>query len=297
MSHGLPISPLIEIRVVSRSPADNSKLTSALEAIAQNDPIISVKSDAENGEALVGGDSELDLERVFRQLKQLGLEIDIGAPQVSYRETITCSAAKDYTHKRIFRDVLEYARLIFEIEPTDRGVGNVIELNLSHGALPEALIAGIKKGLDSALANGPIVGFPIVDLKLSLTDAAFHQSDSSPIAFEVAARTAMRQAFESAGMVLLEPVMKVDVTLPAQFVGLVIHDLQSRRGQVDTTDDKDETFSIGAFVPLANMFGYQASLKALSADKGTFTMVYSHYKIVSPPSDPDNFRPAVGKRV
>ena len=282
--------------VEARFPLDKPKLALALGAIAQNDPSISAIVDTETSTTVLGADSELELDSVLAKLKQQDIAITTGRPRVAYRETITRSVTKDYTHKRHSGGKGQYARIIFEIWPKARDEGNSFETRLTDDELPSNFIAGVKKGLRSVLASGPIVGFPIVDLGMILNDSSYHGTDSSPIAFEIAARAALREAFNSAGAVLLEPVMNVEVKLPTQYIGSIIGDLNARHGQVMSITENGELNTISALVPLANMFGYRASLNSMAAGVASFKLAYSHYQVVSLP-DPDNFRPAVGMRI
>ena len=282
--------------VEARFPLDKLKLASALGAIAQNDPSISVIVDTETSTAVLGADSELELDSVLAKLKQQDIAITTGRPRVAYRETITRSVTKDYTHKRYSGGKGQYARVVFEIWPKARDEGNSFETRLTDDELPSNFIAGVKKGLQSVLASGPTAGFPVVDLGMILNNSGYHDTDSSAIAFEIATRAALREAFDSAGVVLLEPVMNVEVTLPTQYMGSIISDLNARRGQVMSITENGELNTISALVPLANMFGYRAKLNAHSAGTASFKMTYNHYQAASPPDGPENFPPAIGMR-
>ena len=290
-------SALIEMEVEACSPLDKPKLTLALAEIAQNDPSISAIVDPENGATVVGADSEVELDSALAKLKQQGIAIKFGNPKVSYRETITRRVTKDYTHKKVVGRTGHYARVVFEIWPKELDEGNSFEMRLTDDPLPSSFVAGVKKGLQSVLASGPIAGFPIVDLGMILNGSGYHDTDSSPIAFEIATRAALREAFDSADAVLLEPVMKVDITLPSQCIDLVISDLHSRRGQVMSTSENGEMNTMSVLVPLANMFGYGTKLNALSDGAANFKMEYSHYQAISPPDGPDSFPPAIGMRI
>lgn len=296
MSKGNQISPLIEFKIETHSDSDRPKLVDALEKIVQQDTNVSIKIGPENGEIIVGGETEFSLDRFLGHLKDLGINSKISPPQISFRETITRRVKIDFTHKRIVRGMGEYARVIIEIEPTEIDVGNSIELNLIDNLLPDNFAEGIEKGLDSVLSKGPIFGFPVVNLNVKLTDSAYHETDSSFVAFEIAARAALREAIGQASPVMLEPVMSVAVKLPSEFIGSIIGDLNSRCGKVMSSTEADKMSTITAHVPLAKMFGYQVRLATLSKGFGTFGMKFSHYQTTSSPSDPDNFPPAIAMR-
>ena len=289
-------SPLLKLRIEARSSSDTPRLISALEAIAKNHPMIFINTGKENSETVIGGDSELHLDQVVDQIRQQGIAVEIFLPQIAYRETIWRHVKTDYTHKKLIGGKGEFARVILEIGPTLRDEGNSFKSDIAENILPHKFIEGVKRGLDSVLTEGPIIGSPVADVGIILIDAAYHDTDSSLLAFEIAARAALRQAFDSADAVLLEPVMKVAVTSEPQFIGQIISDLHSRRGQVVATIDEAEAITVKALVPLANMLGYQLKLAALSANSATFTMEYSHYQPVLPPTGPDNFRPAMAMR-
>ncbi len=201
----------------------------------------------------------------------------MGAPQVAYREAITRKVTKDYTHKKQTGGTGQFARVILEIEPNEKGAGNAFESKIVGGTVPKEYIPGVEKGLNSVLSSGPLIGFPVVDMKVTLIDGAYHEVDSSAIAFEIATRAAMREAFDTAGAVLLEPMMKVEVTSPEEFVGSVIGDLNSRRGQIVGTSMRGNANIINALVPLANMFGYINNLRSMSQGRASYTMQFDHY--------------------
>ena len=290
-------SRLIEIKVEAWTAVDKSKVVSVLQSILQNNPNISIKIESETGISLISADTELDLDTAIRKLKQQGMAITIGSPQVAFRETICRNVTKDYTHKRQFGDKEQYARVVFNLAPNERGAGNSFESKVDASILPNRLINGIEKGLNSVLMSGPIIGFPMVDLEVTLVDAAYHESDSTVLSFEIAIRAGMREALETAGLQLLEPIMAVDVTFPTQFMSVIISDIHSRRGEVKSTAENSQSCTIRVLVPLANMFGYSAKLNSLSIGVATFRMSFSHYQAASPSDDPDNFRPAMGMRL
>jgi elongation factor G len=249
--------------------------------LASEDPSFRVSTDSESGETIIKGMGELHLDIKVDILKRTHkVEVQVGAPQVAYREAITRKVTKDYTHKKQTGGTGQFARVILEIEPAEAGAGNSFEARIVGGSVPKEYIPGVEKGLNSVLNNGPLIGFPVVDMKVALVDGAYHDVDSSAIAFEIATRAAMREAFESAGAVLLEPTMKVEVTSPEEFVGSVIGDLNSRRGQISGTSMRGNANIINALVPLANMFGYINTLRSMSQGRASYTMQFDHYSQV-----------------
>jgi elongation factor G len=273
--------PVIEMKVEPKTKADQEKMAVALYKLASEDPSFRVSTDSESGETIIKGMGELHLDIKVDILKRTHkVEVQVGAPQVAYREAITRKVTKDYTHKKQTGGTGQFARVILEIEPAEPGAGNSFESKVVGGSVPKEYIPGVEKGLNSVLSSGPVIGFPVVDLKVALVDGAFHDVDSSAIAFEIATRAAMREAFEQAGAVLLEPMMKVEVTSPEDFVGSVIGDLNSRRGQILGTSMRGNANIITALVPLANMFGYINNLRSMSQGRASYTMQFDHYSQV-----------------
>ncbi len=273
--------PVIEMKVEPKTKADQEKMAVALYKLASEDPSFRVSTDSESGETIIKGMGELHLDIKVDILKRTHkVEVAVGAPQVAYREAITRKVTKDYTHKKQTGGTGQFARVILEIEPAGAGEGNSFESKVVGGSVPKEYIPGVEKGLNSVLSSGPLIGFPVVDLKVALVDGAYHDVDSSAIAFEIATRAAMREAFEQAGAVLLEPMMKVEVTSPEDFVGSVIGDLNSRRGQILGTSMRGNANIITALVPLANMFGYINNLRSMSQGRASYTMQFDHYSQV-----------------
>ena len=273
--------PVIEMKVEPKTKADQEKMAVALYKLASEDPSFRVSTDSESGETIIKGMGELHLDIKVDILKRTHkVEVQVGAPQVAYREAITRKVTKDYTHKKQTGGTGQFARVILEIEPAEAGTGNSFESKIVGGSVPKEYIPGVEKGLNSVLSSGPLIGFPVVDLKVALVDGAYHDVDSSAIAFEIATRAAMREAFEQAGAVLLEPMMKVEVTSPEDFVGSVIGDLNSRRGQILGTSMRGNANIISALVPLANMFGYINNLRSMSQGRASYTMQFDHYEQV-----------------
>jgi elongation factor G len=270
--------PVIEMKVEPKAKGDQEKMAVALHKLAAEDPSFRVSTDSESGETIIKGMGELHLDIKVDILKRTHkVEVAVGAPQVAYRETITRKVTKDYTHKKQTGGTGQFARVILEIEPAEKGTGNSFESKIVGGTVPKEYIPGVEKGLNSVLTSGPLIGFPVVDIKVALTDGAYHEVDSSAIAFEIATRAAMREAFENAGPQLLEPMMKVEVTSPEEFVGSVIGDLNSRRGQIVGTSMRGNANIINSLVPLANMFGYINNLRSMSQGRASYTMQFDHY--------------------
>jgi elongation factor G len=273
--------PVIEMKVEPKTKVDQEKMAVALYKLAAEDPSFRVSTDSESGETIIKGMGELHLDIKVDILKRTHkVEVVVGAPQVAYREAITRKITKDYTHKKQTGGTGQYARVILEIEPAEKGAGNSFEARIVGGSVPKEYIPGVEKGLNSVLNSGPLIGFPVVDMKVALVDGAYHDVDSSAIAFEIATRAAMREAFETAGAVLLEPIMKVEVTAPDEYLGGVIGDLNSRRGQIMGTSTRGNAQIVNAMVPLANMFGYINSLRSMSQGRASYTMQFDHYEQV-----------------
>ncbi len=273
--------PVIEMKVEPKTKVDQEKMAVALYKLAAEDPSFRVSTDSESGETIIKGMGELHLDIKVDILKRTHkVEVVVGAPQVAYREAITRKITKDYTHKKQTGGTGQFARVILEIEPAEKGAGNSFEARIVGGSVPKEYIPGVEKGLNSVLNSGPLIGFPVVDMKVALVDGAYHDVDSSAIAFEIATRAAMREAFETAGAVLLEPIMKVEVTAPDEYLGGVIGDLNSRRGQIMGTSTRGNAQIVNAMVPLANMFGYINNLRSMSQGRASYTMQFDHYEQV-----------------
>jgi elongation factor G len=270
--------PVIEIAVEPKSKADQEKMGLALARLAAEDPSFRVHTDIESGQTIMKGMGELHLDiLVDRMKREFKVEANIGAPQVAYRETISREAEIDYTHKKQSGGSGQFARVKMVITPTEPGEGYSFESKIVGGAVPKEYIPGVEKGINSVMDSGPLAGFPVIDFKVALIDGAFHDVDSSVLAFEIAARAAMREGLRKAGAKLLEPIMKVEVVTPEEYTGGIIGDLTSRRGQVQGQDTRGNANVINAFVPLANMFGYINTLRSMSSGRAQFTMQFDHY--------------------
>ena len=270
--------PVIEKAIEPASKADQEKLTVALQKLAKEDPSFRVYTDEESGQTIIAGMGELHLDiKVDILRRSHNLEVQVGAPQVAYRETITRKAEVDYTHKKQTGGAGQFARVIIEIEPNEQGAGYEFESTVVGGNVPKEYIPAVDKGIQSVMSSGVVAGFPVVDVKATLKDGAYHEVDSSAVAFEIAGRQAMREALAKAGAQLLEPIMKVEVTTPEEYQGSIMGDLNSRRGQIAGTDRRGNAVVITAMVPLANMFGYVDTLRSMSQGRANFTMIFDHY--------------------
>ena len=270
--------PVIEIAVEPKTKADQEKMGLALQRLAAEDPSFRVSVDHESGQTIMKGMGELHLEiLVDRMKREFKVEANVGAPQVAYRETITKSAEIDYTHKKQSGGSGQYARLTLVFEPNEPGKGYEFTSKIVGGVVPKEYIPGVEKGLIGSQDTGVIAGFPVVDFKVSLTDGAYHDVDSSALAFEIAARAAFKEGMQKAGPQLLEPIMKVEVVTPEEYMGDIIGDLNSRRGQIIGMDSRGNARVIDAMVPLANMFGYVNNLRSLSQGRSQYTMHFDHY--------------------
>jgi elongation factor G len=273
--------PVIEIAVEPKSKADQEKLGVALSKLAAEDPSFRVTTNHETGQTILKGMGELHLDIKIDILRRTyKVDANIGAPQVAYRETISKSYTEDYTHKKQSGGSGQFARVIITFEPQEPGAGFLFEAKVVGGSVPKEYIPGVEKGLESMLGSGVIAGFPVIDFKATLTDGAYHDVDSSALAFEIAARAAFREGMAKAGPKLLEPIMKVEVVTPEDYMGDVIGDLSSRRGTVQGMDSRGNARVVNAQVPLAQMFGYVNTLRSMSQGRASYSMVFSHYSEV-----------------
>ena len=270
--------PVIEMAIEPKSKGDQEKMSAALVKLATEDPSFRVSTDQESGQTIIKGMGELHLDIKVDILKRTHkVEVNVGAPQVAYREKITKSVDIDYTHKKQTGGTGQFARVKITVEPNEPGKGFEFDSKIIGGSVPKEYIPGVEKGLNSVLGAGILAGFPVVDLKVSLTDGAFHEVDSSALAFEIASRMALRDALRKGNSVLLEPVMKVEVVTPEEYTGSVIGDLNSRRGQIQGQDMRGNAVVVSAMVPLANMFGYVNNLRSFSQGRASYSMQFDHY--------------------
>ncbi len=270
--------PVIEMKVEPKTKADQEKMSLALNTMSIEDPSFRVAVDPESGETILRGMGELHLDIKVDILKRVyNVEADVGAPQVAYRETLVKPTEVDYTHKKQTGGTGQFARVKLRMEPNETGKGNEFASAIAGGAVPKEYIPGVEKGIQSVWDSGVLIGFPMVDMKATLFDGAFHEVDSSAIAFEIASRAAVREGCEKAGVKLLEPIMDVEVVTPGDFLGGVIGDLNSRRGQIRNQEMRGNATVVRAFVPLANMFGYVSQLRSMSQGRASYTMQFAHY--------------------
>jgi elongation factor G len=270
--------PVIEIAIEPKSKADQEKLGVALAKLAAEDPSFRVSTDQESGQTILKGMGELHLDiKVDILRRTYKVDANIGAPQVAFREKITNRVEHDYTHKKQTGGSGQFAAIKIIAEPTPPGTPFEFENEIIGGAVPKEFIPGVEKGLESVLGSGPLAGFPVVDLKVSLIDGKYHDVDSSALAFEICARQCLKEALLRAKPVLLEPIMKVECVTPEDYTGSVIGDLNSRRGQIMGQDMRGNANVINAMVPLMNMFGYVNNLRSMSQGRATFTMQFDHY--------------------
>ena len=270
--------PVIEVAVEPKTKADQEKMSTALGRLAMEDPSFRVSSDNESGQTIIKGMGELHLDIIVDRMKrEFKVDANVGAPQVAYRETITRSTEVDYTHKKQTGGSGQFARIKFTLEPSEPGAGFEFESKVVGGNVPKEYLPGVEKGLASAMETGVIAGYPMIDVKATLTDGAHHEVDSSVMAFEIAARAAFREAVSQAAPKLLEPMMRVEVVTPEEYMGDVIGDLNSRRGQVQGMEPQGNATTIRAMVPLATMFGYVNTLRSLTQGRAQYSMFFDHY--------------------
>ncbi|MEM7330093.1 MAG: elongation factor G [Pseudomonadota bacterium] len=270
--------PVIEIAVEPKTKADQEKMSAGLSRLAAEDPSFQVETDIESGQTIMKGMGELHLDILVDRLKrEFKVEANIGQPQVAYREALGRSAEIDYTHKKQSGGSGQFARIKIEFEPLEPGSGFQFESKIVGGNVPKEFIPGVEKGLNMAKENGLLAGYPMTDFKATLFDGAYHDVDSSVLAFEIAARAAFRELKSQGDPRLMEPIMKVEVVTPEDYMGDIIGDLNSRRGQIQGSEARGNATAINAFVPLVNMFGYVSNLRGMSQGRAQFTMQFEHY--------------------
>jgi len=273
--------PVIEIAVEPKTKADQEKMGEALGRLAKEDPSFRVTSDEESGQTIIKGMGELHLDIIVDRMKrEFKVEANIGAPQVAYRETILKNAEFDYIHKKQSGGAGQFARVKISIEPLEPGKGREIENKIKGGSIPKEFIPGVEKGIETVSDAGILAGFPIIDYKVTILDGLHHDVDSSVLAFELASRQCFKEVCSRATLKLLEPVMRVEVVTPEDYMGDVIGDLNSRRGHISTQEARGNATVITAMVPLANMFGYINSLRSMSQGRAQYSMFFDHYEKV-----------------
>jgi len=285
--------PVIEIAVEPKTKADQEKMGEALGRLAKEDPSFRVTSDEESGQTIIKGMGELHLDIIVDRMKrEFKVEANVGAPQVAYRETLENASEVEYTHKKQSGGAGQFAKVKLLVEPQEPGAGRSVESKIKGGAIPKEFIPGVEKGIETVSDNGILAGFPMIDYKVTILDGLHHDVDSSVLAFELASRACFKEACTKGTLKLLEPVMRVEVVTPEDYMGDVIGDLNSRRGQINTQEQRGNATVITAMVPLANMFGYINSLRSMSQGRAQYSMFFDHYSKV-----PQNVQDEVTKKI
>ena len=285
--------PVIEIAVEPKTKGDQEKMGEALARLAKEDPSFRVSSDEESGQTIIKGMGELHLDIIVDRMKrEFKVEANVGAPQVAYRETIEKSAEYEYIHKKQSGGAGQFAKVKLFVEPQEPGKGRNVESAIKGGAIPKEFIPGVEKGIETVSDSGILAGFPLIDYKVTIVDGLHHDVDSSVLAFELASRACFKEACTQGGLKLLEPIMRVEVVTPEDYMGDVIGDLNSRRGQINTQEQRGNATVITAMVPLANMFGYINSLRSMSQGRAQYSMFFDHYSKV-----PQNVQDEVTKKI
>jgi elongation factor G len=273
--------PVIEVSVEPKTKADQEKMGVALNRLAREDPSFRVSTDHESGQTILKGMGELHLEiMVDRMKREFKVEANVGAPQVAYREYLAKKVDIDYTHKKQSGGSGQFGRVKLTLTPGERGSGVLFFDEVKGGNIPKEYIPSVEKGMREIANTGSLIGFPIIDFEIHLYDGAYHDVDSSALAFEITGRAAMREGAQKAGIKLLEPIMKVEVVTPEDYLGDVIGDMNSRRGQIQGTDARGNAQTVEAMVPLANMFGYVNQLRSFTQGRAQYSMQFSHYEEV-----------------
>ncbi len=270
--------PVIQIAVEPKTKADQEKMSIALGKLAEEDPSFRVSTHEETGQTLIGGMGELHLEIIVDRLKrEFKVEAEVGEPQVAFRETIRTAVEQECKYAKQSGGRGQYGHVHIRLEPKEAGTGYEFVNNISGGVIPKEYIPAVDKGIQEAMQNGVLAGYPVVDFKITLYDGSYHDVDSSEMAFKIAGSMAFKDACRKANAVLLEPMMKVEVEVPEEYMGDVIGDLNRRRGQINSMDDRMGLKIVNAFVPLAEMFGYSTDLRSATQGRGTYTMEFDHY--------------------
>ncbi|HNW17354.1 MAG TPA: elongation factor G [Sphingorhabdus lacus] len=270
--------PVIELSVEPKTKADQEKMGIALNRLSAEDPSFRVSTDHESGQTIIKGMGELHLDIIVdRMRREFKVEANVGAPQVAYREYLAREVDIDYTHKKQSGGSGQFGRIKFTVKPGERGTGITFKDEVKGGNIPKEYIPSVEKGMRETAESGSLIGFPIIDFEITLYDGAYHDVDSSALAFEIAGRAGMREAAQKAGIKLLEPIMKVEVVSPEEYLGDVIGDMNSRRGQIQGTDSRGNAQVVEAMVPLANMFGYVNQLRSFTQGRANYSMFFNHY--------------------
>jgi elongation factor G len=270
--------PVIDIKVEPKTKEGVEKMTLGLQKLAGEDPSLRLKTDQETGETILSGMGELHLEIIIDRLRrEYGVDANIGAPQVAYRETISRTHTETYTHKKQSGGSGQYAEVKIIFEPQERNEGVLFENKVVGGAVPKEYIPAVEKGIRVQADTGVLAGFPTVDFKYTLVDGKYHDVDSSALAFEIAAKACFREGMKKAGPIILEPIMDVEITTPQDHVGDVVGDLNRRRGMIQNQESSGSTIIVRAHVPLKEMFGYISHLRSMTKGRASFTMQFHHY--------------------
>lgn len=287
---------LVEVAIEPSLASDADALNAALSSLVENDAGLSFTRDKESGQFLLGGMSEDQLDVAITGLRDGGAPpVTVGAPQVAYREQIGCAVRIDYVYKRIIGPKGEFAKVVIDFAPAKEGTGFTFE-NKSGSAVPSEFVPGVEKGLELARANGVRAGFPLIDFTANLVGGAYHDIDSSPRAFQIAAQGAVRELKENGDVRLAEPWMTVEVVAPEELIGSIVSDLNSRRGVIQDQRPSGRTATVSAVVPLANMFGYVNELSSISEGRATYAMQFREYRTIPLPDGDPPFPPAIGMR-
>jgi elongation factor G len=272
-------APVIDVAIEPKTKADQDKLSLALAKLAEEDPTFRVHSDTETGQTIISGMGELHLEIIVdRMQREFKVDANVGRPQVAYRETIRKRVEKvEGKFIRQSGGKGQYGHVVLEIEPQERGAGYVFENMTVGGSVPKEYVPAVDKGIREAMTSGPMAGYPVVDIKIKLIDGSYHEVDSNEMAFKIAGSMGFKEGFNKANPVLLEPIMKVEVVTPEDYMGDVMGDMSRRRGLLQGSDDSPSGKVINAMVPLGEMFGYATSLRSMSQGRATFTMEFDHY--------------------
>jgi len=273
--------PVISIAIEPKTKADQEKMGIALKKLSDEDPTFQIRTDEETGQTLISGMGELHLEVLIdRMMREMKVEANVGQPRVAYKETIKGQAEAEGKYIRQSGGRGQYGHVWLRVEPQERGKGFEFVNEIKGGAIPQEFIKPVSKGVEEAMSKGVIAGYPVIDVKTTLYDGSFHDVDSSEAAFKIAGSLAFQDAFKKANPIILEPIMKVEVTVPEQFMGDVVGDLSSKRGQIENMGERGEAKVIESFVPLATMFGYATQLRSMTQGRGNYTMEFDHYQEV-----------------
>jgi len=273
--------PVISVAVEPKTKADQEKMATALAKLAEEDPSFRVHTDEETGQTIISGMGELHLEIIVDRMKrEFKVDAEVGQPQVAYRETIKSAVDQEYKYAKQTGGRGQYGHVFIKLEPQEPGSGYEFVNQITGGVIPKEYIPAVDKGIQEAMQNGILAGYPVVDVKATLYDGSYHEVDSSEMAFKIAGSMAFKEAAKKANPVLLEPIMKVEVEVPEEYMGDVIGDINRRRGQVSSMEDRAGNKIVTAMVPLAEMFGYSTDLRSFTQGRGTYSMEFDHYEEV-----------------